>query len=87
MTSKSVYSKNDLETAGSSDEKDEEDQSDEGDDDLDESEDEDMHDDSLKELKGQRSELFDSDSEGEDVNEILGGATEKSTYEKRQEKV
>lgn len=36
-----------------------------------------------------KSGLFDSDSEGEDVNDVLGRAKpqDKSSYEKRQEKV
>ena len=40
-------------------------------------------------VQGQKSGLFDSGSEGEDVNDIFGGPKprDKSNFEKRQEKV
>jgi hypothetical protein len=58
-------------------------------DEEDESADGDESDDDGGVVQGQKSDLLDSGSEGEDVNEIFGGskAHEKSNFEKRQEKV
>lgn len=62
-------------------------ENDEGDEEEEEERDENSDEDG--EQTTHKSGLFDSDSEGEDVNDVLGRAKpqDKSSYEKRQEKV